>query len=364
MFKLTKLAALMGLLTAAGVAAAADAPAAPAAPKLSQVLDASGITATGYVDAGYEYVSNTTPSYRVFDTEHSAFSLHQAALNLAYQPKTGFGAFVNFTTGDDAQLIHSVGSGDTGSFDVTQAYVQYATDTTTIIAGKFNTLAGAEVISPALNTNISRSVLFGYAVPFTHTGVRATFAATDEVSLILGVNNGWDQVRDLNTQKTAEFGVAYTTKPFVLAVSGYVGSEPTLPNINGSRQLIDVVATFNASDALSFVLNYDWGKQEDYNAAMGTAKWTGLAGYVNYAIDDSWRVSGRLEYFNDKNGFRLGAAPQKLKEATFTVAYMVEKSFEVRFEGRHDWSDKSTFMDNGIATDNQNSVAIGGIFKF
>jgi len=285
-------------------------------------------------------------------------------LNLAYQPKEGFGAFVNLTAGDDAQLIHSVGSQDTGSFDVTQAYVQYASGDMTVIAGKFATLAGAEVINPTADTNISRSVLFGFAVPFTHTGVRATYAASDEVSLIFGVNNGWDQVRDLNTQKTAELGLAYTTKPFVLAVSGYVGSEPTLPGVNGSRQLIDIVATINVTDDLAFVFNYDWGKQDYFNAAKQSAKWTGLSGNINYTIDDSWRVSGRLEYFNDKNGFRLGAAPQKLKEATLTFAYMVEKTFEVRFEGRHDWSDKSTFMDNGVATDNQNSIAIGGLFKF
>ncbi len=351
-----KLLSALSLMTAAGAAMAAD------APSLSKVLEASGITATGYVEAGYEYVS-TIPSYRVFDTEHSAFSLHQAAFSLAYQPKDGFGALVNITTGNDAEVIHSTGSFDSGSFDVTQAFVQYAGGPVTIIAGKYVTLAGAEVINSTGDTNLSRSVLFGYAIPFTHTGVRATFAASDEISFIVGVNNGWDQVRDLNTQKTAELGVAYTTKPFVLAAQAYLGSEPTAVG-GGQRQLLDIVATFNATDSLSFVLNLDYGKQQD-TAANTDAKWAGLAGYVNYAINDTWRLSFRAENFDDKDGYRLNGPQQKVKEGTFTLAAMPSKSAEVRFEVRYDKSDKQSFTEtNGMPTDKQYSLGVEALYKF
>jgi Putative beta-barrel porin-2, OmpL-like. bbp2 len=358
----------LGLLAAAGISAAADAPPAKVAPTFAEVLDASGISATGYVEAAYEYIS-TTPSYRVFDTEHSAFSLHQAAMTLAYQPKDGFGAVVNLTAGNDAQLIHSYGSMDTGSFDVTQAFVQYAHGAMTVIGGKYTTLAGAETINPTTNTNMSRSILFGYAVPFTHTGVRATFAATDSMSFVVGLNNGWDQVRDYNSQKTTELGFAYTTKPFVLLIQGYIGSEPTSFGTSESRELIDAVATFNATDSLSFVLNYDYGKQDNAIAteseATGSATWSGIAGYLNYTFNPSWRFSGRVEYFDDSDGYRLGSMPQKLSELTLTFAYMAGKNFEMRFEGRYDKSNESTFSNtDGSKTDKQYSLGIDGIYKF
>jgi len=51
--------------------------------------------------------------------------------------------------------------------------VQYAHGPLTIIGGKFVTLAGAEVINSTLDTNYSRSILFGYAIPFSHTGARS-----------------------------------------------------------------------------------------------------------------------------------------------------------------------------------------------
>ena len=69
-------------------------PAAPTAPSLSDILTASGLTATGYVAASY-YHSNGYSTFHQFDVEHDTFQLDQAAVTLAYQPKEGFGAVVN-----------------------------------------------------------------------------------------------------------------------------------------------------------------------------------------------------------------------------------------------------------------------------
>ncbi len=221
---------LIGALGAA--AASADAPAKPAAPTLSDVLDASGIAITGYVDAAYEYQSDTGmfssgTAARVFDARANSFTLHQASVTIAKQPKEGWGAVVNLTAGQDAEIIKSYPITGGSNFDVTQAFVQYATGPLTLMMGKFVTLSGAEVISPTGDSNFSRSILFGYAIPFTHTGLRATYAVTDQLSLILGVNNGWDQISDANKQKTIEFGMTYAPiKSFTLVVDGYAGKEP------------------------------------------------------------------------------------------------------------------------------------------
>jgi hypothetical protein len=40
------------------------------------------------------------------------------------------------------------------------------------MAGNFVELAGSESLFPTNNTNFSRSILFGYAEPFTVTGLR------------------------------------------------------------------------------------------------------------------------------------------------------------------------------------------------
>jgi putative OmpL-like beta-barrel porin-2 len=367
----------------------------PAVPALGDILDAAGITVNGYVDVAYSYltgkglfaVPDTSPpvalgANRVFDTEHSSFNLHQAAITVAKQPKEGFGALVNLTAGKDVKIIKSFDQ-TSDNFDVTQAFIQYATGPLTVIGGKFVTLAGAEVINPTADTNYSRSILFGFAIPFTHTGLRLTYALNDMVSLIGGVNNGWDQFRDANTPKTAELGVTLTlSKALSISASGYSGKEPLTTPVGGQpvdphqgrRDLIDLVATFNATDKLTFILNYDYGWQHDCitvncpaiaPGTTGTANWQGIAGYVNYQLADQWRLSFRAEYFDDHDGYRTGIA-QKWTEETLTLAYLPTKHIELRAEVRADQSNKSSFLKTDLlsTSKNQESFAVEGIYKF
>lgn len=356
--------AVVGAFALPGIVLAADPPK-PAIPTLDQVLDASGVSLNGYIDAGYEY-SNKEPSDRVFDTNRNSFDLHQVGLTVAKQPKEGFGGLVNITAGSDAQVIHSAPVEDS-KFDVTQAYVQYATGALTVIGGKFTTLAGTEVIASPSNNNISRSILFG-AVPFTHTGLRATYAVNDKVSLTGGVNNGWDQMRDLNRQKTFELGVGLTPiKPLAVNISGYFGSEPNGATTSASRSLINIVATWTMSDALSFGGEYLDVKQDEA-AGPGTpsAKYSGVAGYVTYMLKDTWRIAARIEWFKDTDGVHFGGPTDtKYTEGTVTLAYQPAKNTEIRGEIRSDKASNDFFDDgSGTLSKTMYSVGVQGIYKF
>ena len=385
--------------------AAAPAPAADK-PAENAPLSILGFDLTGYVDVGYTHLSgkgafNTTPAgtgggpNRVFDYKRDALSPHQAALTLAKQPKEGFGGLLNVTLGRDADVIAAydtnpsngtgcnlatgqaaTGGCKTDRWDVTQAFAQHATGPVTVMAGKFVTSAGAEVINSTANTNYSRSILFGYAIPFTHTGARVSYAVTDTLTLVGGVNQGWDALKDTNSAKTLELGGTFSpSKQFSVAamnhygkerVGGLVGTGP-----EGNRNLIDIVATFNANDNLTFILNYDYATQENTAtvAANGASKskWEGLAGYVNYQFNEQWRLSFRAEYFDDHDGYRTGIV-QKWEEATLTLGYSPLKNLDLRAEVRADRSNSNVraFVDaNGItASNSQNSFGLQAIYKF
>ena len=381
-----RLAALAFVLNVAtmGAAHAADDPAKPAddaakpaIPNLSDVLMASGITESGYVAASY-YRSNGYSTDHQFDDKHDTFQLDQAALTLAFQPKEGFGALVNVAAGEDMKILNAAEGSNANSFDIVQGFLQYATGPVTVIAGKFVTLAGAEVIAPTGNTNFSRSLLF-YSEPLTHTGVRATYAVTDTLSVIAGVNNGWNHASLTNYgSKTGELGVAWTpNKIFALTAQAYVGKEQLFDSTgafleDGLRTFFDTVATYNATDSLSFVLSYDWGQQRQSVVGVTTEKWQGVAAYANYAVTDQWRVSVRGEYLDDEDGFITGYA-QAIKEGTVTVGYSPVKSFELRVEARYDKSNQTTFVRklvseaDSVASDysnNQTGFAVQGVYKF
>ena len=371
---------------------AADAPAAPS-PSLADMLTAAGLDVHGYVDAAYSWLSGTgtftsgTPD-RVFDTEANSFNLHQAALTVDYLPKDGFGGLVNLTAGRDARVIYSYGE-STSNFDLTQAYAQYAHGPLTLIGGKFVTLAGAEVINSTADTNYSRSILFGYAIPFSHTGVRVVYAATSEISITVGLNNGWDQLQSAQKQKTAEAAVTFTPNTALsFIVDGYSGVTNIAPSgvssgfplgTQGRRDLIDGVATWNATSKLTLILNADWADQVHgavrTDGSLGTATWDGVAGYANYQLDPQWAVSVRGEVFDDKDGYRTGiAGGQTWSEGTVTLRYLPNAHVELRAEGRYDHSNGDNFVNDGVAfttsngtlgvKNDQASIGLEGIFKF
>jgi hypothetical protein len=387
MKQLSKAVALAAMATSG--AAMAD------APKLSEVLDASGIAITGYVDAAFtrysidpkEQQNAAPPNY--FDTDKSTFGVKQAGLTIAMLPKEGFGASVNITSGSDADSIHSVGGSNSSNFDVTQAWVQYATGPFTAMAGKFNTLAGAEVISPTGNTNISRSIAFLYALPFTHTGARVAYAPLDTLTLYAGINNGWDVQKDTNNSKTLELGAAWNATDWLSwTLQGYRGTEfvsngaTASGDPKGNRTLIDTVITLKPIKELAFIVNYDYGKQENagnQTSSDGDATWKAIVGYVNYQFTDEWRVSLRAEQFDDADGYRFGsvdlsdpafALNKKTKEVTLTVGYAPTANFEVRGEVRQDKGDKEIFVKtsdpvNGDSTtDKSMYYAVEALYKF
>jgi hypothetical protein len=212
--------------------------------------------------------------------------------------------------------------------------------------------------------------------------------------MTLGLNNGWDQITDINNDKTIEFGLGWTpSKQFSVLVNAYSGKEPILlsaRDIDTWRDLVDVVVTWSATDALTFIVNADGGRQTGAAQNGRTARWDGVAGYVNYQLSEHWRGSWRCEWFDDFEGYRTGvdqpqdggldgahhdvAAPigQVWSEVTFSLGYAPTKHFEARVEARADKSNRSdafvTSIDStsGAArgTDRQESVAFQGLVKF
>jgi hypothetical protein len=328
--------------------------------------------------------SNGTSS-RTFETANQQPMFN--ALNLQLVRNGVIGGKVELEAGSNANVIASYPQ-HIDSFDVTQLYASYNPGPFSLIVGKFATLAGAEVIEDPNNANISRSILFGYAVPFTHTGARLSYAPTSKFTIISGVDNGWDNLKGNGTgAKTAEYGIAYNGPVIQITAQGYSGTErisnvtwdqPVGPSL-GHRSLIDVVGTLRATSNLTFVGNFDHGQQDNApilfgdgtqqtNAlselVFGTDTWTGVAGYATYQITPRWATSLRAESFIDSGGYRTGY-DQHWREATLTLAYAPSPSLLFRIEGRADVSNQAVWVgSDGALRNTLQSVALQGIVKF
>jgi len=370
------LAGLIGMASVPGLSQAAEANGFKI-PTLGEVLGASGIEISGYIDTSYTYSGNKDVTFtdgtpnRVFDRQPNSFNFNMGELAISMLPDEGFGGAVVLNAGTDADITAAAGSGANDNFDVQQAYVRYKLGGLEAIFGKFATLQGAEVIESPDNLNFTRSILFGYAIPFTHTGVRVNYALNDMITVTAGVNNGWDNLVDDNNQKSGEFMVAFNPSDMIsLTVEGIVGREngTTLTSTDltgeGLRSLVDSVLTVTPIEDVTMVVNFDYGVQKQGVASGLVARWWGVAGYINYQLNKQWRIALRGEYFDDRDGFRSGTV-QRWKEGTATVAFAPMEHVELRGEYRHDQSNKRSFLrSSGLSRKTQDTGDFEAIYKF
>ena len=342
-----------------------------------------GAKVSGYVDTTYTYNLNDPASrvnaLRVFDTEANSFLLNNSEVSFVKEAPAGgagFGLVLNY--GTDAQVTQAAGSitdsaGDAvkDDFDIQEAYAVYGFKSGNgwLRFGKFVTLTGAEVIRSPGDYNISRSFLFGYAIPFTHTGLRLHYEVSPMLSGHLGISNGHDNLKDDGKGKTGELQVSLApSKMLALSVTGMYGPEDNDGSGAGTAQdnrgLVDVVATVTPANNVTVVLNYDRGSQAKANGGASPALWQGYAAYVNLGIGDKHSATLRGEVFDDQDGFRTGTV-QTLKEATLTFSCKQVEHLELRAEYRYDLSNFNAFQnDKGVTKDNQSTVGVEAIYSF
>jgi len=326
----------------------------------------SGMFYTSYL-WNFNDPDNRINSLRSLDNQDNTFGVDLFQLGIKKNGPGGLSAFIKLDVGNTASRIGADWSGngqftgvtgDNGDFEIEEVYANYAPDWSHGLSakfGKFVTLLGAEVIEAPLNMNYSRSFLFGYAIPFTNTGLMFNYPFTDTLQTNLGVVNGWDNVADNNSAKTFMGNVAWAPNAnFSLAVAGIYGGE----NNNSSshpRGVADVVGTITV-DPVTISLNGDYGSQGAAALNGGTAEWYGFSGIVGATLKD-WigLPTGaylRGEVFRDQGGFRTGT-DQTLWEITCTGKYFITDKLTVWLEYRHDGSDESVFTKSGeiVTTD-------------
>lgn len=326
---------------------------------------------SGTADIYFHYNFNTPPTgsltpLRNFDFEHNQFSLALAELALS-KPATEddpVGFRLDLDYGPVAAWVHSVDPAGTDVFqNIQQAYISYLAPVgngLTFDIGKFVTPHGAEVIEAKDNWNYSRSLLFSWAIPYYHMGVRVGYAATDKVTLGASLSNGWNNSTDNNSQKT--WGFAATIKPTAALsiVQNYmIGPEQT-DITDDVRHLSDTTITYTVSDRVSVMGNYDYGR----DGILGqTVTWQGIGLYLKAQVNPHFAVIPRWEYYNDEDGFTTGAA-QNVQEFTLTAEVKHSQGLITRFEYRRDWSDVDFFTKDGRPSANQNTFSVGFVYAF
>ncbi len=357
-------------------------PAAPPPIPWYQTISFNGLASTSYVTNFNRPVSRTN-QFRVFDVDEGTAELDVAELVVqrpASKPgEAGFRADLTFGTLEPhvtaALGLFRDASGHAGDFDLRQVFVSYVVPAgrgIRIDAGKVVTHVGYEVSDgyDGFNDNHSRGLLFGFAEPFTHTGLRVSYPFSVRVSAQLLVVNGWDNARDNNSGKSIGAQLAVTPSSRLSLTANYIGGPEQANNNSNLRHLGDMIVIVKATPALTLSANYDYGREaavtlpETAGGGVRDAAWQGLAGYARFALSGRTAVTLRGEWFDDPQGARTGFV-QTLREITFTSEFRPRPSLIIRGDLRRDWSDRAVFeLADGTSGRSQVTMSLNALFVF
>ncbi len=319
--------------------------------------EGSKLSISGSVDAYYR-ANLTAPSDENAIAPGSSFAnlpgfaLGMANVIFSYEgEKTGFVAdLVVGPRGTDAIFASPMYSA-TGNI-VNQLYAYWnVSDAVTLTMGNFNTFLGYEVISPTANFNYSTSYLFSYG-PFSHTGLKADIALSDDFSLMLGVMNDTD-LTEFNPTGDYAFG----------AQLGYKGQFLNFL-LDPSFTEVDFTGGFDLSDDFFLGINAAYLTVEDDGGSFA-----GVALYPQLATSDSFTIGLRGEYFAETEFFgAIGASDADGDSSVFAVTLTGSLAIEnltIKPELRLDSASEEAFIDNDLAgSKSLGSFVLAAIYSF
>jgi hypothetical protein len=376
-------AAALGFAVAAGAQAPAPpapapvpAPAAAAAPADAPVPKpwrVGPMDVSGFLDGYYSYNANdpteaangkTNDLYN-FNDKTNQWNLSAAKLTLNHDPGK-LGAHVDLLYGRTNKLVNTSSQLDF----VEQAYISTKPPKAKgfeLDLGKWVTSAGAEVIESKDNWNYSRSLLFAWAIPYYHFGVRTSMPVSKTETVGVQVVNGWNNITKSTGGVTVGLTSALVEPKYTWNVNIYTGPANTDAQ-HGYRNLFDTTILMTPNSKFNAYINYDFGMNKDsISNGVGdnvTNKWQGVAGAVHEQITPKIAAAERLEIFGDMNGYATGTT-QTVKEFTATGEYHWPLGLLARAEYRHDWSDAQTFHKGSEGmVDSQSTFTVGLVAIF
>ncbi|MCC6644469.1 MAG: porin [Polyangiaceae bacterium] len=359
-----------------------------------------------FVDAYYAHSwkapkpSRTPATFRAFD-QYKGFNVAWLGIDTALDPDpVGFVGQVRFGSATPNLALADATGEAAGLAVVQQAYAAYRPGgpdgKLTLIFGKFDTVYGHEVPQSHLNINYTRGAMFNLGQPFFHTGFRADYLATKELTLKFLLVNGWNNSIDNNSGKSAGLSIAFVPSERVAVTVGYLGgpeqtdtvqtpADPTttpptpasttaVKGANGRmRHLADVVVDLRPVDPLRVVMNGTYVTEKIVHAddTKHTASWYGGALLARVGLGEKLGVAARGEYFVDaKHGLPTGGLfvgadgnPKKgtIMTGTLTLEALPTKNLLVRLENRLDHASEKVFADGLTGTTKQQVTTTLGV---
>ena len=296
-----------------------------------------------------------------FATDQNSVSL--GMIDIALKKKTGKTSFVGEVSFGPRGQYQSIPNSDgtfnnvSNSFNIQNLYAAYAaSDKLTLTAGYMGTFIGYEVISPLGNLNYSTSYLFTNG-PFQNAGVKANYAISSKVGLMVGLfNDQWNAYQANPSFGLNAIGAQLSLTP-VEGLTAYINY------LDGSASgtIVDLTAAYQISEKFKLGLNV-----ADFSGTADDTGYTGFALYPSYAVSSNFSLALRAENFKAKKMSAYSGVTGDESVTAFTLSANL-KSGGLTFipEFRMDSGSKEMFIDSDLAaTKSASQVSLAVVYGF
>lgn len=341
----------------------------------------AGTTISVNLDGYYGYNFNRPftgmNALRGYDVSGNSFAINQAGLVVERAPDVAagrrLGARIDLMVGQATETLQGSPENELRPevfrhlFQAYGTYIVPAGQGVTVDFGKWASSFGIEGNYTKDQFNYSRAYWFSF-LPFYHMGIRASYPVTRHINATYWLTNGLNQTEDFNGFKSQAVLLNFQPSPRVSANLNYfAGQEQRRINgqaPRGRSHFIDSYVTWQASERWDFAAEAAYAI-ERLTPASPLRLVYGGAGYARYRLSPRFNLAGRFTYLNDRDALFSGKA-QALKDATATATFDLADGFQMRWELRRDWSNRSFFLTNNpnVIRRGQATALVGLIWWF
>lgn len=313
------------------------------------------VTVGGYIDAYYGFNFSKPVSadnaYFVSMNRHNEVNINLAFIDIRYQSERvrarfvpGFGTYVNANYAAEDGSLKNIVEGSVG-------YKLIPNKEIWIDAGVLGSPYTNESAISRDHLMYTRSFAPEY-VPYYLSGVKLSAPLNKKWNAYLYVLNGWQQIRDQNSQKAIGTQIEYRpNSKHLLNWNTFIGDERSAvaPN-NRMRYFTDVFWIYNPEGKFSITSCAYVGMQqrEDSSNNLNNNVWWQANFIGRYTFSDKLSLSGRVEYFADPSSVQItpitGVNGFQASSAGLCANFQLANNLLLRFEGRQFFSTENMFV--------------------
>jgi len=236
---------------------------------------------------------------------------------------------------------------------INQAYAYYnLNEKLTFTLGRFNTYYGYEVISPVGNANYSTSYLFSSG-PFSHTGLKADYAVTEDFSIMAAVMNPTDAFNNNADVDNNDF-IYGLQLAYVGQYLNFEYGDQDGDGTDGNTFRVDYTGGFDINETYSVGIN---GAYNTTKLAGEDRGFYGGALYLTGALSEDLSLTLRPEFFTEFFGADNKA---EVTAITLSATKSLTSNLSVIAEVRYDNSDAGSLLVNGEYT----NALVAAVYSF